>query len=244
MRRRLLLAALPLVLLAPTGQAAQTAQVGTLCSVQDERVVESSGLVVLGDGRLVTHNDSGDDAMTRTEIAVHRVAEAALRGRAAAVPATTYRFAYPDGAHDAETLLAHPRTGQLFVVTKSYTGTSLVYAAPTTLDPRGTNALALVGRFQLLPTATPGGPLGPVGQLATTGGDVSPAADRVAVRTYTDVYEWTVRDGDVAGAFAGTPVRTALPETAQGEAVAYDRASTALLTTTEGLRAPVHRLVR
>ena len=43
-----------------------------------------------------------------------------------------YTLVYPDGAHDAETLLAHPRTGQLFVVSKDIFG-GTVYAAPREL---------------------------------------------------------------------------------------------------------------
>lgn len=226
----------------------------TLCSLQDERLTESSGLAVLGDGSLVTHNDSGDaarffvldrrcrttavhtlraeasdwedmargggalwfgdigdNAMTRASIGVQRVAERSLRTRGGAVPSTAYSLVYPDGAHDAETLLAQPRTGRLFVVTKAYSGTSLVYAAPEVLGATGPNALVRVGQFQLLPSGTTGGPVGPVGQLSTTGGDISPRLDRVVVRTYSD---------------------------------AYDRDGTTLLTTSEGAGAPVHRLTR
>ena len=137
----------------------------------------------------------------------------------------------------------HPRTGRLFVVTKSYTGTSAVYAAPARLGP-GLNTLTRVASFQTRPTGTAGGPAGPLGQLSTTGGDVSPAADRVVVRTYTDAYEWVVPGGDVAAAFAGTPTVTALPETGQGEAIAYDSDGRSWVTTSEGRGAPVHRVVR
>lgn len=283
MRRLLALTACSLVAVAGHSTAAPT----TLCSLQDDRLTESSGLAVLSDGSLVTHNDSGDaarffvldrrcrttavhtlsadasdwedmargggalwfgdigdNAMTRADVVVQRVAERSLRRKGGAVPATAYRLVYPDGAHDAETLLAHPRTGRLFVVTKAYTGTSLVYAAPEVLSATAPNALVRVGQFQVLPSGTTGGPIGPVGQLSTTGGDISPRLDRVVVRTYTDAYEWTVSGGDVAGAFAASPRRTPLPETTQGEAIAYDRDGTTLLTTSEGAGAPVHRLTR
>ena len=104
--------------------------------------------------------------------------------------------------------------------------------------------LTEVASFRLTPSGTPGGPVGPVGQVSVTGADISPDAERVVVRTYTDAYEWVVRDGDVAAAFAGEPTRTALPETEQGEAIAYDTDGRSWVTTSEGNGAPVHRLAR
>lgn len=188
--------------------------------------------------------DIGDNAMQRTEVVVHRVAEPRIRPAVQAVRSTAYRFRYADGAHDAETLLVHPRTGQLFVVTKSYAGMAGVYAAPVQPSTTAVNVLTEVGSFRVLPSGTAGGPIGPAGQLTTTGGDISPRADRVVVRTYTDAYEWTVARGDVAAAFAGTPTRTALPATTQGEAIGYDRDGRSWITTTEGVRSAVHRLAR
>ena len=49
---------------------------------------------------------------------------------------TSYRLAYPDGAHDAETLLRDPVTGRLYVVTKGVFG-GTVYAAPAQLSATG-----------------------------------------------------------------------------------------------------------
>ena len=57
---------------------------------------------------------------------------------------TPYTLTYPDGPHDAETLLVHPRTGRVFVVSKSVFG-GTVYAAPRDLAAGGrTNRLASV----------------------------------------------------------------------------------------------------
>ena len=43
-----------------------------------------------------------------------------------------YDLTYPDGPANAETLLAHPESGRLFVATKSVFGGTL-YAAPAAL---------------------------------------------------------------------------------------------------------------
>lgn len=198
------------------------------------------------DGRQVLwFGDIGDNAMTRPEISVQRVLEPAAGRRGTfAVPSTAFRLAYEDGAHDAETLLADPETGQLLVVTKTYAGLSVVYAAPVELVPDEVNVLTRVGEVLLPPSGTEGGPVGPVSQLATTGGDVAPDGSRVVVRTYTDAYEWEVGEEGLSGALtAGAPyARTPLPPTAQGEAIGYGADSRTLWVSSEGAGAPVHRL--
>src|SRR3954447_22855493 len=96
--------------------------------------------------------DIGDNNAGRGEIAVHRVPEPemgpAASGTGDCPPAaeqtvtpTTFRFTYEDGKHDAETLLVHPRTGQLFIVTKNFAGPDVLYAAPRELAPTQVNVL-------------------------------------------------------------------------------------------------------
>ncbi|GGF41908.1 hypothetical protein GCM10011519_14670 [Marmoricola endophyticus] len=92
--------------------------------------------------------DTGDNTSSRDEIVVRRVAV----GRGDRTErATSYRLVYPDGAHDAETLLRDPRSGRLYVVTKQLLS-SQVYAAPRTLDAQRPNRLAPVARVSLTPT--------------------------------------------------------------------------------------------
>ena len=193
--------------------------------------------------------DIGDNYMMRSEIVVYRVPEPRVNprrtGEEVTTPAATaFRLRYEDVAHDAEALLVHPVTGRLFIVTKTYWGEAHIYAAPATPRADAVNVLTRVADIVIPPTGTPGGEsIGPVAaQMATTGADFSPAGDKLAIRTYTDVYEWPVTDGDVANAVAvpNRPVRTALPSTVQGEAVGYSRDGTNLLVTTEGRNAPVH----
>lgn len=267
--------------------AATPATPAQLCTLQDPRLTESSGLAVSG-ATLYTHNDSGDgprffaldrgcrtvatytlvgagavdwedmargagalwlgdigdNGSSRASVVVYRVPEPGSRPAVQRVAASAYRFRYEDGPHDAEALLVHPGTGQLFVVTKTYTGTAGVYAAPQHPSLHAVNVLTGVGTLRLRPSGTAGGPLGVVGQLAVTGGDVSADGERVVVRTYTDAYEWTVTGGDLAGAFAGSPSRTSLPATDQGEAISYDSDGRSWITTSEGAGAVVHRIAR
>lgn len=188
--------------------------------------------------------DIGDNAGSRSSIAVIRVPEPMVTKGEHRLTGTVLHFTYEDGAHDAETLLVGPRTGQLFVVTKTYYGVAGVYAAPLHPSTSGVNTLTKVASVTTRLTGTDGGPLGPPGELSLTGGDLNATATRVVLRTYTDAYEWQVRGGDVAGAFRGTPTVTALPQTQQGEAIGYDTDGRSWITTSEGKGAPVDRVAR
>jgi Esterase-like activity of phytase len=177
--------------------------------------------------------DTGDNALNRSTVAVER-----LRPDGSA---TRYRLTYPDGPHDAEALLLTP-SGQLFVATKEPL-TSDVYTPSGPLSAARPTPLRKVASTGFLPTGTAGGPVGTAGQVVVTGGAVSPDGRTVVLRTYTDAYVWAAPDGDVAAAIAsGQPRRIPLPPTAQGEAVAFTPDGRSLLTSTEGVPAPVHEI--
>ena len=192
--------------------------------------------------------DIGDNNATRDlGLLVHRIPEPEPTSRETVTtePPASFRLRYPDGPGDAEALLVHPRTGRLYVVTKPLAGPAKVYAAPEALDPDAPNELALVAEVDLEPTGTEGGPgIGALAQLLVTAGDISPDGRHVALRTYTDVYEWPLQGDDVAAAFDQRPTVTPLPPTRQGEGLAYTGDGTAVLVSTEGAAAPVHRLTR
>lgn len=193
--------------------------------------------------------DIGDNNAARDHgLLVHRVPEPAVDPARTAVvadapPTASYRLRYEDGPRDAEALLVHPSTGRLYVVTKGLFGDPRLYAAPEPLAADAPNVLTHVAGFRPERTGTPGGPgIGTVANQLVTAGDISPDGGRLALRTYTDLYEWRIEDGDVAGALDDDPAVTALPPTVQGEGLTYTRDGTALLTTTEGQNAPVHRV--
>src|SRR5262249_15360897 len=94
--------------------------------------------------------DIGDNLADRDDVTVTRVPVG--RGDRT-VSATSYRLAYPGGAHDAETLLRDPRTGRLYIASKSVFGGTL-YAAPNHLRADQVNQLTRVGR--VMPVATDG----------------------------------------------------------------------------------------
>ena len=191
--------------------------------------------------------DIGDNNALRDHgILVHRVAEPARseHEQVTTEPPTSFRLRYPDGPGDAEVLMVHPRTGRLHVVSKPLAGAAQVYVAPEVLDRTAPNLLELAGEARVEATGTVGGPgIGGFANLLVTAGDIAPDGSRVALRTYTDLYEWPVEDDDVAGAFAGDPTVTPLPPTEQGEGLAYAPDGRSVLLSTEGAGSEVHRVV-
>ena len=191
--------------------------------------------------------DIGDNSARRENgLLVHRVLEPAPtdREQVTTEAPTSFRLRYPDGPGDAESLLVHPRTGRLYVVTKPLAGEARVYAAPEVLDAGGPNLLELVAEATPQGTGTPGGPgIGTLANYLFTAGDIAPDGSRVALRTYTDLYEWAVPGDDLAAAFEGEPTVTPLPPTEQGEGLAYAPDGRSVLLSTEGVSSPVHRVV-
>jgi hypothetical protein len=173
--------------------------------------VDVEALAPAGPGE-VWVGDIGDNTATRDTIRVTRVPVG--RGERQ-VEGAAYDLAYPDGAADAEALLAHPDTGRLLVVTKSVLG-GRVYAAPERLRADRVNQLR---------------PLGGVMPLVTDGGFL-PDGRHLVLRDYSRAVVLTFPRLEDVGGFA-------LPEQQQGEGLAVT-ARDRLLVSTEGRTAPVH----
>ena len=88
--------------------------------------------------------DIGDNDAERTRITIYRVQEPSGAEESAAVK-DVFHATYPDGAHDAETLLVTP-DGALFIVTKGDTGAVGLYRFPRELRPGETHRLERVGQ--------------------------------------------------------------------------------------------------
>jgi hypothetical protein len=86
--------------------------------------------------------DIGDNRRSRGSIRVHHLEPSPSGGT---VDASTFDLVYPDGSHDAETLLVHPRTEELLVVTKRPFIGGVVYRAPSPLREGGLHQLEQVG---------------------------------------------------------------------------------------------------
>jgi hypothetical protein len=182
--------------------------------------------------------DIGDNAAKRAECAVYAVPEpAAPKGGKPAtrsVTARELRFRYPDGPHDAETLMVDPRTRALYVVTKERR------RAPSQV-------------FRLMPYF--GGPVQTakrVGEVAfsdalplypdmATGGDISSDGRRMVIRTYQQAYEWELAKGETPEeALKRKPSIVSLILEQQGEGICYGRGGRTLYTVSEQRPTPVY----
>lgn len=194
--------------------------------------------------------DIGDNAGKRDQITVYRVAEpritpkdssSTVRNPRATDAADVIRLKYPDGRRDAETLLIHPLTGDLYIITKARGAAARVYKLRAPAPKSGVSTLSYVGEFRF-----PNQFLGFI-----TGGDISPDGRRVIFSDYFGACElilpanrgrafdeiWKQSPAPVnIGGFPG--VRR------QGEAICYRADGLALLATSEGLPCPLIEVAR
>jgi hypothetical protein len=165
--------------------------------------------------------DIGDNAAKRTEIDVYQVPEP--RGPSADVPWIRYRFKYPDGPHNAETLMVDPHTHRIFIASKAglLEGSGLLYEAPAVLSTTAINTLAIVEPPRAIPNLT-------------TSGDISPDGKLMVLLTYFSAY-WAV---GVNGTLHAFPV----PEQQQDEGIAFTRDGASILVDSEGQHTAVYQL--
>ena len=191
--------------------------------------------------------DIGDNLDDQDQVTIYRVPEPEVRVEHAATnrfaPATTdpaeaLPLTFPDGPHNAEALLVHPASGDVYVVTKG--PGPAVYVARAPLRTGAANPLTEVGVLQIHD--------GDSRTLQVTGGEISPDGRRIALCTYSDGYEFEAPEGQpFDAAWRQRPVRFPLGFRAVGEAIAYRLDGEALLTTSEqplGSAAPLQQVER
>ena len=147
--------------------------------------------------------------------------------------ATLYRFTYPDRPQAAQALLING-DGNPVIITDNPRGPAGIYVPGGPLDPTGhATALKHAGDFTPQQTGTEN-KLSKIGMTRVTGAANSHDGKHVAIRTYSDAYEWGVTNGDVLGAITtGTPKITPLPNEPQGSAIAYSRDNANFLTVSD-----------
>jgi hypothetical protein len=187
--------------------------------------------------------DIGDNDEKRDTVVVYRFPEPEVTDADAAstrdapratARAEAIRLKYPDGAHNAEALLVHPSTGDLYVLTKGADSAG-VYKLAAPFDASAVNTLARVAVIH--------GP-GFFGALVT-GGDISTDGRRVALCDYASGYELTLPEGskNFDDIWRQTPTLVPLGARRQGESVCYRLDGAALLATSEGTPTPLIEVV-
>lgn len=184
--------------------------------------------------------DIGDNDQARADIVVYRVAEPKLmpedKPSSKNNPKTTaaaeaIRLRYPDGKFDAETLLVHPNTGNLYIITKVILKNATVYEAPAPLVPGKVITMKRIGEIKV-PSIMGG---------ALTGGSISPDGRRVALCDYLQGYEVVLpaSSKNFNDIWKQTITGFTLGKREQGESITYRADGKALLATSEGKLPPV-----
>lgn len=176
--------------------------------------------------------DIGDNAVSRDRVEIDLVPEPARPGDPAAVPVSCrLLLRYPDGPADAEVLLADPRSGRLYLVTKTLLGARL-YAVPASAWPGAEGGPVIVQAtleaVAEVPTA-----------LATDGAFLPDG--RIVLRNYSAVEVFPGLDGVRDGRLEPL-VRLPAPAQPQGESLAVVDGGRAVLLGSEGSGQPLLRL--
>ncbi|MCM2576847.1 hypothetical protein [Streptomyces meridianus] len=198
------------------GRSGRTVATVTLRGV-DPRDVEA---ISVGPGGQVYVGDIGDNlGGTWPEVWIYRFREPAELKDTTVTP-VRHTVRYDGGPRDAESLMVHPRTGRVYIVSKHQDGGGL-YEGPAELVPNGGNTF--------LRKADVG--------LWATDAAFSPDGSRLVVRGYFEARMYRWRDGRITK--LGEP---ALPMQRQGESVTFTSDGRALMYGTEGAGSVVTRV--
>ena len=193
--------------------------------------------------------DIGDNFEIRSDVQIYAVEEPKLdashqkAGEQEVEVRAIYRASYPDGMHNAESLLCHPSTGRLFIITKKPSGECGVYAFPEKLNSGGIMTLERVADIRLTEMTRKG--KRPIDNRLSTAACFSPDGNKLVLMTYSSLYEWDLpKSVPLRDALAKKPLRIETPFMNQAEAVCYSQEGTHFWCTSERLPAPLHRISR
>jgi hypothetical protein len=191
--------------------------------------------------------DCGDNLLARASLQVYQIPEPELPENAdkeifSAEP-KVYHASYPDGHHNAETLLVHPQTRRLYIVTKTETARSAVYAFPEKLITDAPMVLEKLCDLDFPPRAHLG--KRPLDASQTTSGAFAPDGSRVVIGTYSFIHEWRIQPSDsLKSALARSAQLIEPPFLRQCEALCYGQDNETLYLTSEHLPTPLVRITR
>lgn len=188
--------------------------------------------------------DIGDNDGVRDEVVVYRVVEPTLtvvtrrpKDRPGSTePAEAIRLRYPDGKHDAEALLVHPTSGNIYIVIKVPIANPVVYEAVAPFTPGKLVTMRRLGEIHV-PSIFGG---------VVTGGSISPDGRRVALCDYFQGYEIVLPAGskDFDDIWKQKMTGFDLGKRKQGESITYRLDGDALLATSEGKQSPLIQVER
>jgi hypothetical protein len=190
--------------------------------------------------------DIGDNDLARPHAEIYRVPEpqvTAPTGSSAAAPSRTgpaeiLRYTYAGGSRNAETVLVHPATGDIYVVTKEKKGPAGVHR----IKPVFGGGREVQRAEKVAEVSVPSSPEGLI-----TGGSFSPDGRRLMLCDVRGGYEFVLPDGADAAPdriWRQTPKPVPLGDRPQGEGVSYGRDGLTLYASSEKPNAPLFMIKR
>jgi hypothetical protein len=135
--------------------------------------------------------DTGDNSERRKTVSIYVIPEPAppSSDTAQTAPAREIRLRYPDGGHDVEAIYVD-EAGDINLVTKGWTRGIVRYAVRRADFGRDTATAVLLDTLPIIPLRT-------MGRLVT-GAARSPSGRRLVLRTYSELYFFSLaRDGQL-----------------------------------------------
>ena len=188
--------------------------------------------------------DIGNNELKRSEQKIYRVKEPTITDASSSSdrknalvtePAETLSFRYPDTPHNAETLMAQPQTGDLYVLTKRLDGPSFVFKIKPQFGQAQTAIAEKIAEISV--PAVPNGLL--------TGGAISQDGKHVILCDYSAGYELDIgSERSFDEIWKQKLVTVDLSDRKQGEGVTFSADGKYLLATSERKNAPIVEVKR
>jgi hypothetical protein len=160
----------------------------------------------------------GDNEAKYEEIYLYRFTEPELLQAIPSDAIDQVRIQYPGGSKDAETLLADPISGTLFLVSKREPKNAL-YQVPATAFEKGSGTLEKVHEFDF---------------NSSVAGDISKDGSQILIKTYLAVFYWKRTDKQsLVEALKAEPMRLPYLAEPQGEAIGFNFKGDAYFTLSE-----------
>ncbi len=146
-------------------------------------------------------------------------------------PSDAIKIQYPESRYDAETLLVHPQSGDIYILTKRLRDKAAVYKLSKNYNSEKTNRLEKITDFTV--------PSVPFGFL--TGGDISSDGKRVIISDYLAAYEIILPEKakNFDDIWREQSLIVELGEREQGEAVCYSADDKSIYATSEKVNSPI-----
>ncbi len=183
--------------------------------------------------------DIGNNSRKRNELTVYKVREPKVLNKERQLRSTekavAINFTYPQLRRDAETLLIHPETEDLYILTKRFSGAAGIYKL-SNYKTSQTNTLEEIGKISL--PALPNGLL--------TGGDISFDGSRIILCDYYNAYEIVLPKNakNFDEIWKDEPSIIELGTREQGEAICYATDGEAIYATSEKENSPLIEVKR